>query len=43
MAMERPEAVKVLREILGECDGSLLMNSVSFSPGPTNAEGSSLN
>jgi len=42
MAMERQEAVKVLREILGECDGSLLMISVSISPiGPTKVEGSS--
>ena len=42
MAMERAEAVKVLREILGECDGALLMNSVSISPvGPTKAAGSS--
>ena len=42
MAMERQEAVKVLREILGECDGSLLMNSVSISAiGPTKVEGSS--
>jgi len=32
MAMDRQEAVRVLREILGECDGSLLMSSVSLSP-----------
>ena len=39
--MVRQEAVKVLREILAECDGSLLMNSVSISPiGATKAEGS---
>ena len=42
MAMDRQEAAKVLREILGECDGSLLMSSVSISPvAPTRAEGSS--
>jgi hypothetical protein len=40
--MQRSEAVKVLREILGECDGLLLMNSVSVSPmGLTKAEGTS--
>jgi len=32
MAMDRQEATRVLREILGECDGSLLMSSVSLSP-----------
>ena len=31
MAMDRHEAVKVLREILSECDGSLSMSSVSIS------------
>lgn len=42
MAMDRQEAVKVLREILGECDGSLLMSCVSLSPVvPTRAEESS--
>jgi hypothetical protein len=42
MAMERQEAVKVLREILGECDGSLLMSCVSLSPiVPAKAKGSS--
>ena len=30
--MERQEAAKVLREILGECDGSLLMSCVSLAP-----------
>jgi hypothetical protein len=41
MAMERQEAVKVLSEI-SECDGSLLMISVSISPiGPTKVEVSS--
>jgi hypothetical protein len=30
--MNRPEASKVLREILGECDGSLLMSCVSLLP-----------
>ncbi len=40
--MERHEVVKVLREILGECDGSLLIYSVSISPiDPTKAAGSS--
>jgi hypothetical protein len=29
--MDRKEAVKVLREILSECEGSLLMSSVSIS------------
>jgi hypothetical protein len=28
--MDRHEAVKVLREILSECDGALLMSSVSL-------------
>jgi hypothetical protein len=28
--MDRQEAVKVLREILSECDGALLMSSVSL-------------
>jgi hypothetical protein len=32
MAMNRQEAARVLCEILGECDGSLLMSSVSLSP-----------
>jgi hypothetical protein len=32
MAMDRKETVKVLREILSECDGSLSMSSVSISP-----------
>jgi len=42
MAMNRQEAVKVLREILGECDGSLLISSVSISPiNPNSADGSS--
>ena len=42
MAMDRKEATKVLREILGECDGSLLMSGVSISPiYPRGAEGSS--
>ena len=42
MAMDRQEASMVLREILGECDGSLLMSCVSLSPvTPTGAEGSS--
>jgi hypothetical protein len=42
MAMERHEAVRVLREILGECDGALLMSCVSISPiAPFRAEGSS--
>lgn len=42
MAMDRQEAVKVLHEILGECDGSLLMSSVSISPAsPTRAARSS--
>ena len=30
MAMDRQEAARVLREILRECDGSLLMSSVSI-------------
>jgi hypothetical protein len=39
MTMNRREAVKVPREILGECDGSLLMSCVSLSPvAPTSAE-----
>ena len=32
--MNRQEAAKVLREILGECDGSLLMSCVSLLPVP---------
>jgi len=32
MAMERQEAVKVLREILKECNGSLSMSNISVSP-----------
>jgi hypothetical protein len=32
VAMNRQEAVKVLQEIIGECDGSLSMSSVSLSP-----------
>jgi len=32
MAMDRKEAVKVLREILSECDGSLSLSTVSISP-----------
>jgi hypothetical protein len=42
MAMDRQEAAKVLREILGECDGALAMSSVSISPiAPNRTEGSS--
>lgn len=42
MAMDRQEATQVLREVLGECDGSLLMSSVSLSPvNPARAENSS--
>jgi hypothetical protein len=42
MAMYRQEAAMVLREILGECDGSLLMSCVSLSPiAPHKTEGSS--
>jgi len=42
MAMDRHEAVKVLREILSECDGSLSMSNVSISQvGPVKEEGSS--
>ena len=38
--MDRQEAVKVLHEILGECDGSLLMSCVSLSRVvPNRAEG----
>jgi hypothetical protein len=32
MAMDRKEATMVLREIMGECDGLLLMTCVSLSP-----------
>jgi hypothetical protein len=40
--MDRQEAARVLREILGECDGSLLMSCISLSPAaPNRAEGSS--
>jgi len=39
MAMDRREATKVLREILSECDGSLLMSNVSITPiSPSRAE-----
>jgi hypothetical protein len=41
MAMDRQEAASVLREILGECDGSLLMNCVSLSPIAPNRMGRS--
>lgn len=41
MAMDRREAVKVLREILSECGSSLLMSSVSISPIAPNMGGSS--
>jgi hypothetical protein len=42
MAMDRQEATRVLHEILGECDGSLLMSCVSLSPvTTTSAESSS--
>ena len=30
--MDRKEATKVLREILSQCEGKLLMNSVSLLP-----------
>jgi len=42
MAMDRQEAAKVLREIIGECDGTLLMSCFSMSPlTPIRAKGSS--
>lgn len=42
MAMNRQEAVKVLQEILCECDGSISMSSVSLSPiTPNKAQSSS--
>lgn len=42
MATDRKEAVKVLREILSECEGALLMSSVSISSiAPSRTEDSS--
>jgi hypothetical protein len=32
MVMDRQEAAGVLREILGECDESLLLSCISLSP-----------
>ena len=39
--MDRQEAVKVLREILGECNESLLLSCVSLWPTPTTQQESS--
>jgi hypothetical protein len=41
MVMDRQEAAGVLREILGECDESLLLSCVSLSPIASDKQASS--